>query len=166
MARLAVRLLAGMALVVLPAIALGIVAGIGGFTFVYASGASYLTDDPEACVNCHVMRTEYEGWLRSSHRSVATCNDCHTPPGLLDHWVVKARNGWHHSLAFTTQDFAEPIRIGAYNAAVTEAQCRQCHGELVADLDALGVDAHGERPPGDAVSCARCHGSVGHAHAF
>src|SRR5688572_23773077 len=36
------------------AIAIGAAAGVGGFTFVYAEGASYLTDDPAACANCHV----------------------------------------------------------------------------------------------------------------
>ncbi len=28
----------------------------GGYTFYYAEGASYLSDDPRACVNCHIMR--------------------------------------------------------------------------------------------------------------
>ena len=32
---------------------LGVIAGIGGYTFVYAKGASYLTNDPAACANCH-----------------------------------------------------------------------------------------------------------------
>ena len=36
--------------------------GIGAYTFVYARGASYLTNDPAACVNCHVMREPYDGW--------------------------------------------------------------------------------------------------------
>lgn len=30
------------------------VAGIGGYTFVYAKGGSDLTNDPAACANCHV----------------------------------------------------------------------------------------------------------------
>ena len=70
----------------LPAIALGttlgLAAGIGGYTFIYAKGGSYLVDDPAACANCHVMQEQYDGWLQSSHRAVAGCNDCHTPHGL------------------------------------------------------------------------------------
>jgi hypothetical protein len=36
--------------------AAGGVFGLGGYTFVYAEGGSYFSDDPRACVNCHVMR--------------------------------------------------------------------------------------------------------------
>jgi cytochrome c nitrite reductase small subunit len=60
--------------------AIGVAAGIGGFTFIYAKGASYLTKDPAACINCHIMREQYDGWIKSSHRLVAACNDGHTPP--------------------------------------------------------------------------------------
>ena len=40
----------------------GLVMGIGGYTFIYAKGASYLTDDPAACANCHVMSDYYTQW--------------------------------------------------------------------------------------------------------
>ncbi len=42
---------------------LGIPAGIGAFTFVYAKGFSYLSTDPRACVNCHIMNQHYDAWL-------------------------------------------------------------------------------------------------------
>jgi cytochrome c nitrite reductase small subunit len=38
------------------AILIGALAGIGGYTFYYAKGLSYLSNDPRACVNCHIMR--------------------------------------------------------------------------------------------------------------
>ncbi len=133
---------------------LGAAIGLGGFTFFYAEGAAYLTNDPMACANCHVMRQQLEAWRKSSHHAVASCNDCHAPAsGLAKYWV-KARNGYHHSLAFTTGSFHEPIRITSTNLAVTEAQCRRCHGDVVA---AMGV--HGG---GAGISCVRCHESVGH----
>ena len=81
-------LVAGLAL----AVSIGLAAGVGGFTFVYARGASYLTNDPAACANCHVMDEYYAGWMKSSHRAVATCNDCHTPPGLVPKYATKASN--------------------------------------------------------------------------
>ena len=34
----------------------GLLVGIGSYTFYYAQGASYLSNDPRACVNCHIMR--------------------------------------------------------------------------------------------------------------
>ncbi|MDX1495326.1 MAG: NapC/NirT family cytochrome c, partial [Longimicrobiales bacterium] len=66
-------------LMLVTAVLLGAAIGLGGFTFVYAKGHSYLTDDPGACANCHIMDDHYAAWLKSSHAQTATCNDCHTP---------------------------------------------------------------------------------------
>jgi nitrate/TMAO reductase-like tetraheme cytochrome c subunit len=52
-------------------VALGLGFGVASYTFVYAKGWSYLTNDPAACANCHVMQDHYDAWLRWSHRSVA-----------------------------------------------------------------------------------------------
>jgi cytochrome c nitrite reductase small subunit len=139
------------------AVPLGVAAGLGGFTFLYARGASYLTNDPRACANCHVMREQYDGWQKSSHHAVAVCNDCHTPPSFFGKYLAKAVNGYHHSLAFTTGNFPDPIRIGPRNHAVTEETCRHCHAPIVQMIEAKHV-----RGPG--ISCVRCHDSVGHLH--
>jgi nitrate/TMAO reductase-like tetraheme cytochrome c subunit len=64
-------------------VALGLAIGLGGYTFIYSKGYSYLTNNPAACANCHVMRAQYDAWLKSSHRSAATCNDCHTPHNIF-----------------------------------------------------------------------------------
>jgi cytochrome c nitrite reductase small subunit len=135
----------------------GVGAGIGAFTFYYAKGSAYLTNDPAACNQCHVMNTQYAGWLQSSHRAVAACNDCHTPPGHLAKYATKAMNGFRHSYAFTTGDFHEPIQIHARNRQVTERACRKCHQEIVQMIDAM-------HEPGRELSCVRCHDSVGHPH--
>lgn len=37
-------------------VTLGLAVGVGAYTFVYARGYSYLTDNAEACVNCHIMQ--------------------------------------------------------------------------------------------------------------
>jgi nitrate/TMAO reductase-like tetraheme cytochrome c subunit len=34
---------------------LGMAVGLAGYTFVYAKGGSYLSNNPSACANCHVM---------------------------------------------------------------------------------------------------------------
>ncbi len=44
---------------------IGGIVGLGAFTFVYAQGASYLSDDPASCNNCHVMRDQFDGWQHS-----------------------------------------------------------------------------------------------------
>lgn len=139
------------------AIPIGLAVGIGGFTFFYAKGASYMTNDPMACANCHIMQDHYDGWTRSSHRSVAVCNDCHTPSGLLAKYGTKALNGWNHSLAFTTGNFHEPIQITERNHAITEQACRKCHQEIT-----QAIEAPYHAGPIEELSCIRCHGAVGH----
>ena len=129
----------------------GVGLGLGAFTFVYARGGSYLSDDPAACANCHVMRPQLEAWQKSSHHAVAVCNDCHAPAGGLAKYWVKAVNGYNHSFAFTTDTVDEPLRITARNREVTEAQCRRCHADMVAAMGGTGD-----------VSCIRCHNAVGH----
>ena len=138
-------------------IAVGLAAGLGAYTFVYARGASYLGHDSKACANCHVMEDQYAGWLKSSHRAVAQCNDCHTPPGLLPKYWTKASNGFRHSFAFTTGRFPDTIRITAHDRGVTERACRHCHADVVQAIDRF--PGHG-----GAISCVRCHLSVGHLH--
>ena len=132
----------------------GIAAGTVAFTFAYGHGASYMTNDPEACANCHIMKEQYGAWLQGSHRSVATCNECHTPKPLIGKYVTKVKNGFWHSFAFTTGQFVEPIRIKDSNRAVTDTRCRECHSPVV---DALA--AGGPEP----MSCVRCHADVGHS---
>jgi cytochrome c nitrite reductase small subunit len=51
--------------------AIGLAAGVGSYTFIYAQGASYLTDNPQACASCRIMREQYDGWIKSSHRAAA-----------------------------------------------------------------------------------------------
>jgi cytochrome c nitrite reductase small subunit len=137
------------------AVVVGLAAGVGAYTFVYAKGAAYLTNAPEACANCHVMREQYDGWVKSSHRAVAVCNDCHTPHTLLAKYATKAANGFWHSFAFTTGRFPEPLRITPRNREITERACRRCHQAIVEAIDRV------HRPEGG-LSCIRCHAEVGH----
>jgi cytochrome c nitrite reductase small subunit len=135
---------------------LGLAGGLGAYTFIYARGASYLTNDPAACVNCHVMQEQFNGWAASSHRAVARCNDCHAPHAIIPKLGTKVRNGFRHSLAFTSGTFPEPIRITPHNEAITEHACRSCHDEVVQAIEG----PHGS----EEISCIRCHRSVGHLH--
>jgi cytochrome c nitrite reductase small subunit len=142
---------------ILLAVLLGSLIGIGLFTFGYARGASYLTDDPQACANCHVMQDQFRSWMKSSHGKAAVCNDCHTPPGFAAKYATKALNGFLHSLAFTTGHFPDEIQITGRNYRVTESACLKCHEEMV-----LGI--RGTRGHGQDISCTKCHLDVGHMH--
>lgn len=144
---------------------LGTAAGIGAYTFVYAHGASYLTNDPRACANCHIMTEHFDAWVKSSHRAVATCNDCHTPKGLIPKYLTKASNGFWHSFAFTTGRFPDPLRIKPANHAITEHACRKCHTELTGSIDAAAWHESGpsaDEPELAPLECTRCHRYVGH----
>jgi cytochrome c nitrite reductase small subunit len=141
---------------VVAAIAAGLVAGLGAFTFRYAEGLSYFSADPRACVNCHIMREQYDSWQHGTHHAAATCVQCHLPHGFVSKWLAKAVNGWNHSKAFTLQDFPEPIRIGPRNARILQENCLACHAGMVSEL------VHGSTTDADAVLCVHCHRGVGH----
>lgn len=164
---------------------IGIAVGIGVYTFVYAKGGSYLSNDPAACANCHIMNEHFDAWTKSSHRRVAACNDCHTPPGFVAKYYTKASNGFWHSFAFTTGDFPDPLRIKPHNREVTEQACRKCHAEIVDAIEAgpqhVAASQSGRRAGGTddrpnvveemrlgnteaatETSCVRCHMHVGH----
>ena len=142
------------------AAAVGVAIGLGTYAFVYAKGASYMTNDPAACANCHVMREHFDAWVKSSHRAVATRNSCHTPHALVPKYVVKAKNGFWHSFYFTTGRFPDPLRITEGNRKVTERACRECHDEMVAAIEGGAHGGDGTRR--DDISCIRCHRYVGH----
>lgn len=138
------------------AVLAGVLLGVGTFTFGYGKGIRYLSSDPAACMNCHVMRDSFESWQKSSHHHVAVCNDCHLPHDFFGKWFTKGDNGFFHSLAFTTGDFPEPIRIKPRNRRVTQGTCLSCHGDFVHSL--LPAE-----PGGDMLLCVHCHTDVGHA---
>jgi cytochrome c nitrite reductase small subunit len=176
--------------VIAAAVAIGLAVGLGAFTFVYARGASYLTNDPEACGNCHIMREHLAAWVKSSHHAVATCNDCHTPHNFIGKYATKASNGFWHSFYFTTGRFPDPLRITEGNREVTEGTCRYCHGDIVAAIDPASRHAaaphqrRGDSPTrvtlaaivpqdpaaasrrapaeSEKLSCIQCHRYVGH----
>jgi cytochrome c nitrite reductase small subunit len=137
-------------------VALGVPAGVGGFTFVYAKGFSYLSTDPRACVNCHVMNEQYDAWRKSGHRHAAVCVECHLPQVGLAKWAAKVDQGFRHSLAFTLQSFEEPIRIVPRDRELVQANCERCHGDLV---HAVLRPAGGR---GAALDCLHCHAGSGH----
>lgn len=138
-------------------VALGAALGVGGYTFLYAKGASYLTNNPQACANCHVMQPYYDGWIKSSHRSVAVCNDCHAPHDNVVHkYWVKGDNGFWHSFKFTTGKYPDNIQMREVNRRVTEHACLSCHQQIV---DAITPSPHTKE---NMTSCIRCHGGVGH----
>lgn len=160
----------GARIAVVAAVAAGVAIGLSAYTFGYAKGYSYLTNDPAACANCHVMSEHFAAWTKSSHRAVATCNDCHTPHNVVGKYATKANNGFWHSFYFTSGRFPDPLRITDRNRQVTEGACRECHEEIVAAIDPAAPrrgDGDGDvtvrgNPEHAESGCIRCHRYVGH----
>jgi cytochrome c nitrite reductase small subunit len=135
----------------------GIPLGLGLFTFSYAEGGSYFSNDPKACVNCHIMRDEYDSWQKASHHATATCNDCHIPHDFVAKYYNKGRNGFWHSFYFTLGGFHEPIQIADRDARILRANCLDCHRELM-DRVSGHIGTFGE----SSMDCIRCHSHSGH----
>src|SRR4029453_14481953 len=125
--------------IVIVAVILGAALGLGSYTFAYARGGAYMTDDARACANFHVMNEQYDGWIKSSHRSVAVCNDCHVPHSFVAKYATKASNGFWHSYFFPPGHFPEPNRALAKSRVIAEANCRRCHEPVV---QAMGTPDH------------------------
>ncbi len=133
-----------------------VLGGVGTFTFHYADGLSYLSTDPAACANCHIMNDEYAAWQRGPHGAAANCVDCHLPHALATKWLAKGSHGYRHSKGFTLQDFHEPVRITPGDAEIVQENCLRCHGDFVHEMTALPMRAD------DPVRCVQCHRRIGH----
>jgi cytochrome c nitrite reductase small subunit len=134
---------------------LGAIVGLGAYTFVYANGASYLSDSPAACANCHVMHTQYENWNKSAHKHVANCNDCHMPNNsFFTKYAAKSYNGLMHASAFTVGDYPDTLTITKFNRDVTSLNCVRCHEGVVSSMAKVGT--------ADQADCLSCHRGVGH----
>lgn len=130
------------------------IAGLAMFTFVRAEGHSYFSEDPNACLNCHVMRDQFDAWQHSSHARVAGCNDCHSPhDNIVNKLFAKGVNGFNHSFAFTFNTYGEVITITHFNEDIVNGSCLYCHDSLVSEI----APNHENAP-----NCITCHSGIGH----
>jgi cytochrome c nitrite reductase small subunit len=142
----------------------GAFSGAVAYTAHFARATSYLSNDPKACVNCHIMNEQYDGWSSSSHHARATCNDCHVPhESFVAKYYVKAEHGYRHSKRFTFQNFHEPIRINQASRDVVIDNCIRCHEAMTREirLAAPRAASHDVGISGG-VDCIHCHASVAH----
>lgn len=136
--------------------------------FIYLVNASralsYMSSDPRACINCHVMNTAYATWQHSSHARNVTCVDCHLPTtGVIDKYLAKMRDGWNHSSAFTMNTFDQRIQISDDAAKRVQANCVSCHATVTGTIRA-NSDRYHDFTGTVAVDrkCWECHRGVPH----
>ena len=141
---------------------LGILTGLGLLVFRVSNAVSYLSDDPHACMNCHVMTPQFATWQRSSHARVATCNDCHVPhDNFFRTYYFKASDGLRHATMFTFRLEPQVIRIHEAGINVVQENCIRCHFSLINQTEIVTVSGDTARHGADKL-CWDCHREVPH----
>lgn len=144
-------------------ILVGAMVGLGLYLAKLAEITSYMSDDPQACVNCHVMTSEYNSWMHSSHREWASCNDCHVPQNNpLVGYYFKAVDGLYHSYVFTTRQEPQVITMREPSQEVVQNNCIRCHVQQVTQAKYDGwLDNHTENRTDR--QCWSCHREIPHS---
>lgn len=143
-------------------ILLGIFTGLAVFILYISKAPSYLSDNPETCINCHVMNTQYSDWTHSSHRNVATCNDCHVPhDNIFRKYLFKAKDGLRHATIFTLRTEPQVIHIRAEGKAAVQDNCVRCH-ERVVGTEYLASVLPGYHNHLKERHCLECHRETPH----
>lgn len=144
-------------------ISVGVLLGLGLLILHVANATSYLSNDPNACINCHVMTTQYASWARSSHAKVATCNDCHVPQdNFIRTYAFKASDGIRHATMFTFKLEPQVIQIKEAGANVVQENCERCHSNQVHQTYLSRPINLTEREEGIGKFCWDCHRETPH----
>lgn len=140
----------------------GILTGIFLLVVHISKAASYLSDEPETCINCHVMYPQYASWSKSSHSQVATCSECHVPQdNVFRKYYVKGTDGMKHSTYFTFRWEPQVISIKSRGINVVQENCIRCHLDMVDMIGAVEVTGRTAAREGDTL-CWDCHRETPH----
>lgn len=136
--------------------------GLTAFLVHISKATSYLSDDPKACVNCHIMAPQYATHAHSSHREWAHCNDCHVPHNnVLNKYYFKAKDGLRHATMFTFRLEPQVIFIHRAGREVVQDNCIRCHERLIRDENLLARNQEFDHYRTDRL-CWECHREVPH----
>lgn len=140
----------------------GTLTGLIILVFYIANGTSYISDNPETCINCHVMFPQYASWQHSSHARVATCNDCHVPQNnFLSKYYFKATDGLRHTTMFTLRLEPQVIQIKNAGKNAVQENCERCHQGLLGYMHSAQKNK-GYIVADDKDYCWSCHQEVPH----
>lgn len=141
---------------------IAVITGLGMFMTKEAELVSYMSDDPLACVNCHVMTPVYNSWMHSSHREWASCNDCHVPHNnIFNMYYFKAKDGLFHASVFTARAEPEVMFMRKESQEVVQNNCIRCHVQQVTQVKYDGyIKDHAKNRTER--QCWSCHQEVPH----
>ena len=144
------------------ALALGMFFGIALLVVHISNAASYLSDEPDTCINCHVMYPHYASWSKSSHQASATCVDCHVPhDNFFRKYAFKARDGFMHSTYFTFRWEPQVIQLKRPGTKIVQENCIRCHLEQI-DMVQIVEVTRNVAEKGDGKLCWDCHRGTPH----
>lgn len=141
----------------------GIAVGLGALFLYLLRFHTYLTNDPSACMNCHVMQPYYATWFHSSHSRNATCNDCHVPQdNFVKKWFTKAKDGGRHTAVFVTRCEDQVMKALPASSQVIMDNCIRCHQQLNTEFVNTGRVDYMMTEVGNGKACWDCHREVPH----
>lgn len=143
-------------------LAAAIFIGLSFYSVYLSKASSYLSDNPQTCINCHIMVPQFATWNHSSHREVANCNDCHVPhTNIFSHYYFKAKDGLRHATIFTLRAEPQVIHIKEAGIGVVHQNCIRCHEQLLigAEQQVNNIAFHSER---ETRLCWECHRETPH----
>lgn len=141
---------------------MAVLTGIFSYLFYVSRAHSYLSDNPETCINCHLMAPQYATWQHSAHREVATCNDCHVPHNnVFNQYFFKAMDGLRHATIFTLRAEPQVIRIKEAGISVVQENCKRCHTNTNERVG-LTTITYDDTKHGLGKLCWECHREVPH----
>ncbi len=140
----------------------GIFTGIAFLVMHVGRATSYLSDEPSACVNCHVMAPYYATWQNGSHGRFTVCNDCHVPQdNVIEKYFFKASDGLRHSYMFTFRLEPQVIRIHEAGRNAVQRNCIRCHAHQIHPISVRAISGQSIQEHGDGY-CWDCHRETPH----
>lgn len=141
----------------------GVIFGLGAYAVYMSRAHSYLSDDPKACINCHIMTPYYQTWNHSSHAQWTTCNDCHVPQdNIISKYAFKAKDGLYHAAVFTMKGEPQVIRPRDESYEVIINNCIRCHTQLNTEFVKTGMISYCDVKEGKGKACWDCHTEIPH----
>ncbi len=139
-----------------------IMVGLCIYILYISKAYSYLSDNPSACINCHIMTPQYITWQRSAHRQWTNCNDCHVPHDLIIRkYYFKAKDGLRHASMFTLWMEPQVILMHDPGKTVVQENCLRCHDYMNQNVSLVHSTLANSKL-GEGRLCWDCHREVPH----
>lgn len=128
-------------------------------------GATVYSTHPAFCRSCHIMEPYYKAWEDSHHKDVATCVDCHYPPGSPRTIVWKKFQALSQVAKYVTRTYSSKPFAEIEDASCLRSGChstRLLQGKVVSEKGVVfdhKPHLEGVRY-GRQLRCVSCHSQI------